>query len=149
MDRGAEPSGAPPGAAGLYGEHARRAGNRYDGQGSGRQFRGLGDSGVPKSLRAQARTGIAVTVAGIVINRQHPATARGYIFLSLEDETGLVNVIVRPTVFARYKRTILDEPIVLVSGELEDEHGAVQVMARTFAPITSDGLITPPSHDWH
>ena len=149
VDRRAEPSGAPPGAAGLYGEHARRAGNRYDGQGSGRQFRGLGDSGVPKSLRAQARTGIAVTVAGIVINRQHPATARGYIFLSLEDETGLVNVIVRPAVLARYKRTILDEPIVLVSGELEDEHGAVQVMARTFAPITSDGLTTPPSHDWH
>ena len=106
-------------AGGRYGERARRAGNHYDGRGSGQQFQGLGDSGVPDVLREQARTGIMVTVAGIVINRQHPPTARGYTFLSLEDETGLVNVIIRPDVFSRYQRAILDSPVMLVDGELQ------------------------------
>ena len=117
--------------AGRYGERAHRTGNSYDGRSSGRQFQGLGDSGVPDALREQARTGIMVTVAGIVINRQHPPTARGYTFLSLEDETGLVNVIIRPPVFTRYQRAILDSPVIMVVGELQDEHGAVQVMAHT------------------
>ncbi len=135
-------------AAGRYGERARRTGNSYDGRGSGQQFQGLGDSGVPDALREQARTGIMVTVAGIVINRQHPPTARGYTFLSLEDETGLVNVIIRPDVFTRYQRAILDSPVMMVVGELQDEHGAVQVMAHTCRPVTSDCLGTPPSRDW-
>ena len=134
--------------AGRYGERARRTGNHYDGQGSGRQFQGLGDSGVPDALREQARTGVMVTVAGIVINRQHPPTARGYTFLSLEDETGLVNIIIRPSVFTRYQRAILDSPVMLVYGEMQDEHGAVQVMAHTCQPATSDGLGAPPSRDW-
>ena len=133
---------------GRYGERGRRAGNSYDGRGSGQQFQGLGDSGVPDALREQARTGIMVTVAGIVINRQHPPTARGYTFLSLEDETGLVNVIIRPDVFSRYQRAILDSPVMMVDGELQDEHGAVQVMAETCRPVPSDGLDTPPSRDW-
>ena len=134
--------------AGRYGERARRTGNSYDGRSSGRQFQGLGDSGVPETLREQARTGIVVTVAGIVINRQHPPTARGYTFLSLEDETGLVNVIIRPPVFTRYQRAILDSPVIMVVGELQDEHGAVQVMAHTCTPVTSDSLGAPPSRDW-
>lgn len=142
--------GRPPRriGAGRYGERARRAGNSYDGRGSGQQFQGLGDSGVPDSLRERARTGIMVTVAGIAINRQHPPTARGYIFLSLEDETGLVNVIIRPDVFSRYQRAILDSTVMMVSGELQDEHGAVQVMAETCTPVTSKYLGTPPSRDW-
>ena len=134
--------------AGRYGERAHRTGNSYDGRSSGRQFQGLGDSGVPETLREQARTGIMVTVAGIVINRQHPPTARGYTFLSLEDETGLVNVIIRPPVFTRYQRAILDSPVMLVVGELQDEHGAVQVMAHTCTPVTSASLGAPPSRDW-
>ena len=133
--------------AGRYGERAHRTGNSYDGRSSGRQFQGLGDSGVPETLREQARTGIMVTVAGIVINRQHPPTARGYTFLSLEDETGLVNVIIRPPVFTRYQRAILDSPVMLVVGELQDEHGAVQVMAHTCTPVTSDSLGAPPARD--
>ncbi|MCY4113591.1 MAG: error-prone DNA polymerase [Chloroflexi bacterium] len=137
-----------PPAVGRYGERARRTGNHYDGQSSGRQFQGLGDSGVPDALREQARTGVMVTVAGIVINRQHPPTARGYTFLSLEDETGLVNIIIRPSVFTRYQRAILDSPVMLVYGEMQDEHGAVQVMAHTCHPATSDGLGAPPSRDW-
>ncbi len=135
-------------ATGRYGERARRAGNSYDGRGSGQQFQGLGDSGVPDSLRERARTGIMVTVAGIVINRQHPPTAHEYTFLTLEDETGLVNVIVRPDVFTRYQRAVLDSPVMMVSGELQDEHGSVQVMAETCTPISSSSLGTPRSRDW-
>ena len=135
-------------AAGRYGERARRAGNSYDGRGSGWQFQGLGDSGVPDSLREQARTGIMVTVAGIVINRQHPPTAHEYTFLTLEDETGLVNVIIRPDVFTRYQRAVLDSPVMMVGGELQDEHGSVQVMAETCRPVSANYLGTPPSRDW-
>ena len=134
--------------AGRYGERGRRAGNSYDGRGSGQQFQGLGDSGVPDSLREQARTGIMVTVAGIVLNRQHPPTAHEYTFLTLEDETGLVNVIVRPDVFTRYQRAVLDSPVMMVSGELQDEHGSVQVMAETCRPVSSSSLGTPRSRDW-
>jgi len=143
-------AGRPPGriGAGRYGERAQRAGNSYDGRGSGQQFQGLGDSGVPDGLREWARTGIMVTVAGIVLNRQHPPTARGYTFLSLEDETGLVNVIVRPDVFTRYQRAVLDSPVMMVGGELQDEHGSVQVMAETCRPVTSESLGAPPSRDW-
>ena len=142
--------GRPPSqiGAGRYGERGRRAGNSYDGRGSGQQFQGLGDSGVPDSLREQARTGIMVTVAGIVLNRQHPPTAHEYTFLTLEDETGLVNVIVRPDVFARYQRAVLDSPVMMVGGELQDEHGSVQVMAETCRPISSSSLGTPRSRDW-
>ena len=109
---------------------------------------GVCDSGVPDALREQARTGIMVTVAGIVINRQHPPTARGYTFLSLDDETGLVNVIIRPSLFTRYQRAILDSPVIMVVGELQDEHGAAQFMAHTCQPATSDRLGAPPSRDW-
>jgi len=135
-------------ATGRYGERAHRAGNSYDGRGSGQQFQGLGDSGVPDSLREQARTGIMVAVAGIVLNRQHPPTAHEYTFLTLEDETGLVNVIVRPDVFTRYQRAVLDSPVMMVSGELQDEQGSVQVMAETCTPVSSNYLGTPPSRDW-
>ena len=74
--------------------------------------------------------------------------ARGYTFLSLEDETGLVNIIIRPSVLTRYQRAILDSPVMLVHGEMQDLHGPVQVMAHTCTPATSDGLGAPPSRDW-
>ncbi len=55
-----------------------------------------------------ARAGRRVRVAGAVLVRQRPGTAKGFVFLSLEDETGIANVIVTPDVFGVYKRTIVD-----------------------------------------
>ncbi len=136
-------------ARGRYGEHTRRVGNSYDGRGSGLQVPGLGDAAIPKSVRQEARTGVYVTVAGIVINRQMPGTAHGFVFMTLEDETGLTNVIVKPSVFKCYKNVILDEPVVVIYGELEDEDGAIHVMAERILSLGESYVETPPSHDWH
>ncbi len=56
----------------------------------------------------------------------------------------MVNIIIRPSVFTRYQRVILDSPVMMVFGELQDEHGAVAVMAHTCQPATSDALSAPP-----
>ncbi|MCY3800796.1 MAG: OB-fold nucleic acid binding domain-containing protein [Chloroflexi bacterium] len=136
-------------ARGRYGEHARRTGNSYDGMGSGVQAPGLGDAAIPRSYHQQARTGVYVKVAGIVINRQRPETARGFVFMTLEDETGLTNVVVKPDVFKRYKHVILDEPVIVIYGELEDEDTAIHVRAERIMPLDGSYIDTPPSHDWH
>ena len=60
-----------------------------------------------------------------------------------------MNIIVSPTVFKRYKHVILDEPTLAVHGELEDEDGAVQVMAQKISRLHEAKLEPPPSHDWH
>src|SRR5207302_99289 len=59
-----------------------------------------------------------VRVAGMVITRQRPGTAKGFVFLTLEDETGIANIIVRPDLFARDRLTIIEEPFLLVDGVL-------------------------------
>src|SRR5690606_2523305 len=97
---------------------------------------------------ARGRAGRRVRVAGAVITRQRPGTAKGFVFLSMEDETGIANVIVRPDVFAAFKRTIVDEPYLLVDGVLQHQDGAVSVRAERVLPL---GGIGPDveSHDFH
>jgi DNA polymerase III alpha subunit len=133
-----------------YGGDERRVGNLYDGRSSGVQAPGLGDAAIAGSIRARARarTGVRVEVAGLVINRQRPPSAAGFTFLTLEDETGLVNIIVNPKTFERHKRLILDEPVLLVAGELEDEDGAIHVMASRLRAPGEVQMKTPPSNDW-
>src|SRR5262249_61025201 len=63
--------------------------------------------------------GREVRVAGSVIVRQRPGTARGFVFLSLEDETGVANVIVTPPLFARHPLTLVTEPFLLPAGSLQ------------------------------
>jgi error-prone DNA polymerase len=94
------------------------------------------------------RTGRRVQVAGAVIVRQRPGTAKGFVFLSLEDETGVANVIITPDVFQANKPIIVDEPYLIVEGVLQNQDGAVSVKAdridglRTSAPAVD-------SHDFH
>ena len=71
----------------------------------------------------------AVRVAGVVVVRQQPGTAKGFVFLSLEDETGIANIIVTPDVFAAHKRTIVDAPYLLVDGVLQHLQGSISVKA--------------------
>jgi error-prone DNA polymerase len=66
------------------------------------------------------RDGERVTVAGIVICRQRPGTAKGFCFVTLEDETGLANVIVTPTLFERHRRLIVRSPLLVVEGVLQE-----------------------------
>ena len=81
-------------------------------------------------LRA-ARQGRRVRVAGMVITRQRPGTAKGFVFLTLEDETGIANIIVRPDLFARDRLIIVEEPFLLVDGVLQNQDGVTSVRAET------------------
>ena len=80
-------------------------------------------------LRA-ARQGRRVRVAGMVITRQRPGTAKGFVFLTLEDETGVANIIVRPDLFARDRLTIIEEPFLIVDGVLQNQDGVTSVRAE-------------------
>jgi error-prone DNA polymerase len=95
----------------------------------------------------QGRDGSRVRVAGNVIVRQRPGTAKGFVFLSLEDETGIANVIVTPQLFARNRLVLVSEPFLLVEGILQIQDGVVSVRAdRLVALSRSQDHV--PSHDF-
>jgi error-prone DNA polymerase len=81
------------------------------------------------SAMAVAPDRSAVVVGGLVTHRQQPGTARGVVFLSLEDETGMANVICPPGVWARYRRIGVDASALLVHGRVESLDGAVSLVA--------------------
>src|SRR5437762_405990 len=74
--------------------------------------------------------GAWVEVAGLVVARQRPETAKGFIFVLLEDEAGMVNVIVRPDVYERYRTAVRSEPLLWVRGKLAKDDGTVNVLAE-------------------
>jgi error-prone DNA polymerase len=89
-----------------------------------------------------------VKVAGAVVVRQRPGTAKGFVFLNLEDETGLINVIVRPQLFARHRMLLTAEPFLLVAGTLQHEDRVISVRAdRLWRLDMQMGAV--PSHDFH
>ena len=91
--------------------------------------------------------GATVRVAGSVIVRQRPGTAKGFVFLSLEDETGIANVIVTPGMFTRNRLVLVTSPILLVKGILQSQDGVLSVRAATVQPISVHGHAIP-SHDF-
>lgn len=109
----------------------------------------LATRGVQRAVDlVRGRPGRIVRVAGAVITRQRPGTAKGFVFLSLEDETGISNIIVNPDVFAGFKRVIVDEPYLLVEGRLQNLDGAVSVKAHRVEALKYSGP-TLDSHDFH
>ena len=74
--------------------------------------------------------GAWVEVAGLVVARQRPETAKGFIFVLVEDEAGMVNVIVRPDVYERYRTAVRGEPLLWVRGKLAKDDGTVNVIAE-------------------
>jgi error-prone DNA polymerase len=82
-----------------------------------------------------ARDGTEVVVAGLVTHRQRPPTARGVVFISLEDETGMVNVICPPQVWERHQRMATVAPALLVQGRIERSGGAVNLVAAALRPL--------------
>jgi len=96
----------------------------------------------------RGRPGRRVRVAGAVLVRQRPGTAKGFVFLSLEDETGIANAIVTPDVFAANKRVIVDEPYVIVEGVLQNQDGAVSVKADRIHALRHEGPAVK-AHDFH
>jgi error-prone DNA polymerase len=92
-------------------------------------------------------SGKRVRVSGCVVCRQRPVTAKGIVFLTLEDEYGLVNVIVRPKVYERYRRITRMEPFIEVEGVLQKKDGVANVVAGRLTPLREDrpaDLASPP-----
>jgi error-prone DNA polymerase len=97
---------------------------------------------------SRARDGRRIRVAGSVITRQRPGTAKGFVFLTLEDETGIANVIVRPDLFDRDRMTILEQPFLLVDGILQNQDGVTSVKAERLQALGGIA-IEIDSHDFH
>ncbi len=81
------------------------------------------------------RPGRRVRIAGMVITRQRPGTAKGFVFLTLEDETGIANIIVRPDLFAHDRLSIVEEPFLLVAGVLQNQDGVTSIRAEQIAGL--------------
>ena len=90
--------------------------------------------------------GCRVRIAGIVIVRQRPGTAKGFFFLTLEDETGLSNAIVAPRHFEQNRPLLVSAPALLLEGRLQKLEGTVSVKADRFFALDETA---PPSHDFH
>ncbi|MEY2484331.1 MAG: error-prone polymerase, partial [Verrucomicrobiota bacterium] len=107
----------------------------------------------PNAWRAsdliQASHGATVQIAGNVICRQRPGTAKGFVFISLEDETGVSNAIVHPDLFERCRLVITEEAFLLIEGEVQNSDGVVLIKARELTPLAHDELAGSSSHDFH
>ncbi len=88
-----------------------------------------------------------VHVAGMVICRQQPQTAKGFVFLSLEDETGISNVIIPPKLFSEVRATVLQNSYLLVGGVLQNQRGAISIRARKVGPVRN-AEVAVKSHDF-
>jgi error-prone DNA polymerase len=104
-----------------------------------------------KALRAidirKLRDGTFVRVAGWVIVRQRPGTAKGFMFLSLEDETGVSNIILTPQLFDKY-RLALGHPFLLIEGALQNQDNVISVKASHVQPLKF-AVAATSSHDFH
>jgi len=89
-----------------------------------------------------------VRTAGCVIARQRPGTAKGFIFLSMEDETGIANVIVKPDLYEQDRLTVTRSRFIMVEGPLQNQDGVVHVKAVRLIAL-GDGALDLRSHDFH
>jgi error-prone DNA polymerase len=94
------------------------------------------------------REGQFVRIAGCVIARQRPGTAKGFIFLSMEDETGIANVIVTPDLYERQRLVVTRSKFLLAEGPLQNQDGVIHVKASRLLPM-SDQALEVRSHDFH
>jgi len=103
---------------------------------------------IPASRVGRIPDGVLVRIAGSVICRQRPGTARGFLFVSLEDETGVSNAIILPDLFAAQRLTIVEEPFLLIEGILQNQRGSVSVKASRVEALRVDAA-AGVSHDFH
>jgi error-prone DNA polymerase len=97
----------------------------------------------------EAQQGSTIQIAGNVICRQRPGTAKGFVFISLEDETGVSNAIVDPDLFERFRLVITEEAFLLIEGEVQNSDGVVLIKARDIKPLVHEKLVGSESHDFH
>ena len=97
---------------------------------------------------AHAKHGTTVQIAGNVICRQRPGTAKGFVFVSLEDETGVSNAIVDPDLFERFRLLITEEDFLVIEGEVQNSDNVVLIKTREIRPLAHDQLVGSESHDF-
>jgi error-prone DNA polymerase len=111
--------------------------------------RGLNERIVSSRHLDRLPDGAWIEIAGLVVCRQHPMTAKGFVFLLLEDEFGLANVVVKPKLYAAARSVIRSEPFLLVRGRLQKREGTLNVAADKFTPLRVDAsLVAPPAHNF-
>ena len=93
-------------------------------------------------------TGARVTVAGAVICRQRPGTAKGFLFISLEDETGIANIVVTPSHFEAHRLVITQEPALKITGRLQNVSNVIHVRAERIEALRESALPAQASHDF-
>jgi error-prone DNA polymerase len=95
------------------------------------------------------RNGRRVRAAGLCIVRQRPGTAKGFVFLSLEDETGISNIVIDPGTFEQNRRPILGSSLLVVEGRLEKYDGVTSVKGDRFWGLREAIEYEIQSHDFH
>ena len=112
----------------------------------------------PATELSKAPQGSIIEIAGNVICRQRPGTAKGFVFISLEDETGVSNAIVEPELFERFRLVITEESFLLIEGEVQNSDNVVLIKARKIKPLANvpamqamhpgEQLVGGESHDF-
>jgi len=95
----------------------------------------------------RARDGRRVRIAGMVITRQRPGTAKGFVFLTLEDETGISNVIIRPDLYDKERTAVVGQPFLMIEGVLQHQDGVLSVRAERVEGI--HGAASIDAHDFY
>jgi error-prone DNA polymerase len=109
---------------------------------------GLYEAIAPTHMLANLPDGAPVQVAGMVVVRQQPGSAKGFVFLLLEDEFGLANVIVRPDLYEANRALVRGEPFIIVHGTLERRDGTINVAAQRFTPLSVPRELAPAAHNF-
>lgn len=101
---------------------------------------------MPAIRLVEPPNGARVTVAGLVILRQRPGTAKGVIFLTLEDETGIVNIVVWRKLYEHFRRAVISGRLLRITGRIQRENNVTHVLAERIEDISPmlDTLLTPP-----
>jgi len=101
----------------------------------------------PAAQLARVPDGRLVRIAGSVIVRQRPGTAKGFVFLSMEDETGVMNAIITPATYERYKLIVIGESLLLIDGVLQNLDGVISVKVGRVEALA--GGAAGPAHNFH
>ncbi len=102
---------------------------------------------IPSRMLESLPDGTSVEVAGLVVCRQRPGTAKGFVFLVLEDEFGLANVVVKPDLHERQRTLVRGEPFVIVRGGLQRRDGTVNVLVESIEALSA-GPVAPAAHNF-
>jgi error-prone DNA polymerase len=108
---------------------------------------------LPNAWRAidviRGREGQIIQIAGNVICRQRPGTAKGVVFISLEDETGISNAIVSPELFEKQRLVITQESFLQITGRLQTRENVFVIQAQRIERLETENLVGSESYDFH